>query len=158
MKTKEEIIREEIRSLRELMFKLVEWGVSILVGLQAALFFVRKEIVKSLLERELSPGMSSKQAVESLVQSHKLAEGGRLPWDRYLFGTVLLFAVACIFTALTLYLSSHYRFYRRELTNNLESGVKPPPELRRTPRRLLVLMYMFFPVFDVLARWLLQYV
>ena len=113
--------------------------------------------MKGLIERELTPGAGTKQAIESLVQAHKLSPGGLLPWERYLMGTVFLSAVALIFAALTIYGSSQYRHYRSELTGCLESGVKQP-DFHKTPRRLIVAMYMFFPGFDVLVRVFLPHV
>lgn len=157
MKSKEEVLRDEIRSLRDLLFRIIQWGVSVLVAVQTALFFVRKEVVKSLIDREVSPTVTTKEAFEHLVQAHQLSNGGYLPWQRYLLGTGFLFAVALIFSALTIYGSKQYRHYRQQLIANLESGVTPP-ELHKTPRRLIVTMYMFFPAFDVLVRWLLPHV
>lgn len=156
MKSKEEIIREEIRSLRDLLFRMIQWGVSVLVAVQTALFFVRKEIVKGLIERELSPGGTTKQAIDALVQSGQLDLGGYIPMHRYVIGTSFLFAVALIFSVLTVYGSNQYRHYRQLLDANLESDVTPP-ELKNGPRRLIVAMYMFFPFFDLLIRFFLPH-
>jgi hypothetical protein len=154
--TKEEILREETRSLRDLNFRMVQWGVSVLVALQTGLFFVRKEIISNLIDREVTPGEAKRVAVESLVHSGKLAKGGVLSLKTYLVGTTFLLAVACIFIALTLYVSTRHRFYRDELKGCKEALVGSPEPY--TPIRWILMgMFFFFPLFDLVARCFLRH-
>jgi hypothetical protein len=135
---------------------MVQWGVSVLVALQTGLFFVRKEIVSNLIDREVTPGAAKKVAVESLVHSGKLADGGVLSWKTYLVGTTFLLAVACIFMALTLYVSTRQRFYRAEL-KRCEEALARSPEPYTPIRWILMAMFFFFPLFDLVARCLLRH-
>jgi len=47
---KEKYLREEIRALRESTIRIMQWGVTLLVSLQTALFFVRQELLTRYLD------------------------------------------------------------------------------------------------------------
>ncbi|MEY2487720.1 MAG: hypothetical protein QOH39_3368 [Verrucomicrobiota bacterium] len=135
MKTKEEIIRDEIRSFRQIAFDLCKWGVSVLAALQAAIFLIRKEVYDYLTTHgELDPKLYH-----------------YLPWDRYLIGTGALFMVASIFFIFTVILGRRYRFYHQLLEQHAESGL-PIPKVRGIGRFLMATLYFTFPALDVAVR------
>lgn len=154
--SKEEMIREEIQSLRDVLFRLIQWGVSVLVALQTALYFVRRDVIKSLIDRELAPDVTMKQAVATLVSANKLAVEGLLPWKRYIAGTYFLLFVSLIFAGVTIYGIKQYRHARSELARHAISGITPP-DVSNVPLVLIVVMFLFFPAFDVAVRLLLPH-
>ena len=156
MKSPEELIREEIQSLRDLMLRLIQWGVSILVALQTALYFVRRDVIKSLIDRELTSTTTMGQAVDKLVQAGKLDAGALLPWRRYIAGTYFLLFVALIFAGITIYGSMQYRHYKQQLAQHVSSGITDV-QVYKMPRWLILLVFLFFPLFDVLVRLLLPH-
>jgi len=156
MKSTEEMLREEIQSLRDVLFRLVQWGVSVLVALQTALYFVRRDVIKSLIDRELAPNVTMKQAVETLVKAEKLAAEALLPWWRYIAGTCFLLFVSLVFAGVTIYGTKQYRHARSELAKHVTSGITPP-QTSNVPLMLIVLMFLFFPLFDVFVRLLLPH-
>lgn len=156
MKSTEEMLREEIQSLRDVLFRLVQWGVSVLVALQTALYFVRRDVIKYLIDRELAPNVTMKQAVDALVNAHKLAAEGLLPWRRYIAGTYFLLFVSLVFAGVTIYGTKQYRHARGELAKYCTSGIAPP-NASNVPLALILLMFLFFPLFDVAVRLLLPH-
>jgi hypothetical protein len=77
MKTDEEILREEIRALREIILKLYQWGVAFIATLQTAIFFIRREVLNGLID------------------SGRLPKGSLLPAWRYFSALVLYFSLHC---------------------------------------------------------------
>src|SRR5882757_9082999 len=98
MKTDEEILREEIRALRELILKLYQWGVAFIATLQTAIFFIRREVLTGLIE------------------SGRLPKGSPLPAWRYCFDTAIVFLIAIFFTMISRAVSERHRFYQAQLT------------------------------------------
>ncbi len=77
---KEKILWDEIRNIREIALKLLQWGVTVLTALQTAIFFFRKDIY------------------QRMIDSQEIIQGHYIPWNRYIIGTVYLFFVATIFS------------------------------------------------------------
>lgn len=135
MKTKEEILREEIRSFRQIAFDTCRWGVSVLAGLQAAIFLIRKEVYEFLTTHgQLDPKVYH-----------------YLPWDRYLIGTGALCMVALIFFIFTVLIGRRYRWYHELLEKHSESGLPVPP-VRGIGQFLMAGLYFMFPLLDVAIR------
>ena len=141
MKSDEEILREEIRALRELILKLYQWGVAFIATLQTAIFFIRREVLTGLID------------------SGRLAKGSQLPLWRYFFGTTVVFLIAIFFTTLSRAVGDRLRFYQEQLGRKITSGVEEPtPNPRRAKRlRLMVIsIYFLFPSLDLLGRFLFR--
>ena len=112
-KEKEKILWEELRNIREIALKMLQWGVTVMATLQTAIFFFRKDLY------------------ERMIAAGKLTNGEYIPWDRYLIGTFYLFVVASIFGYLLIMVGNRYRKIRAQLvaTNcfGIEHGdVKKP--------------------------------
>lgn len=138
MKHEEEIIREELRALREIILKLLQWGVTLLASLQAAFFFLRREY----LTYEIDNGL--------------LAKGSFLPLKAYLGGTVFLFLIAVICTLIVSYTGKQFRGYRLLLEKHRSSNIIDPassPRARSVMRFVVYGMFFFFPVIDLVFRF-----
>ena len=141
MKTDEEILREEIRALRELSIKLYQWGVAFIATLQTAIFFIRREVLTGLIE------------------SGRLPKGSLLPAWRYFFGTAVVFVIALFFTTISRALSERHSFYQEQLMRKITSGVEEPPPNRARAKRLrfvVIALYFMFPLLDVVGRFLFR--
>jgi hypothetical protein len=136
-KSKEEIIREEMRAASDMMLKLCQWAVTTLIGLQTAIFFLRS----SVIERMLANG--------------ELPKGEPLPWNMYLMGTFILAVVAGIFSAMTLLAGKQYRHYHLLLMANNQSGLPVPPPTN-LGRILIFALYFTFPLLDILLRTFIE--
>jgi hypothetical protein len=132
-KSREEILREEIRALRDVGLRLCEWGITLLATLETALWFVRQELRTTMI----ATGM--------------LDKASPLPWELYLLGTIFLFLVSGIFIMLMMGVSVTSRGYRRQLVKRIESGIKELP-LRKSSRRALVFMFLIIPIVDLCFR------
>lgn len=137
-KTKEQILRDEIRALRETGLKLIQWGVTVQITLLTAFYYVRKDIH------------------ERLVELHKIPDNLLfLPWSRYLVGTFILFFIGLVFGVLTFMFTNRYKNYRSQLAENLQSGIKEKA-FYESGRWLVILLYLAFPVLDILIRVAVQ--
>jgi Ni,Fe-hydrogenase I cytochrome b subunit len=137
--TPEEIVREELRSVREIGLKLAQWGVTTLAALQMILYYVRKDVYLRLLE------------------SKAIQTGDLLPGEYYYFGTGFLFVVATIFTIFLFLVGDSYRYYRNLLETKIQVTVPVPPRpLTRAPRWLFLLTFYVFPVMDIVIRGLVH--
>ena len=72
-KSKEGLLREELRAIADTSLKLMQWGVTLLVSVETALFFIRRDVLASE------------------IQSGRLKLGDELPAYRYYMGTGFLF-------------------------------------------------------------------
>src|ERR1035437_9212384 len=104
-KPKEELLREEVRFWMDSMQKMMQWGVTLLIGLQTALFFLRRE----LSDRYIAAG--------------ELKVGQQLPYGRYLIGTGFLTLAAAIVWAVNRRSVQQYRNYKSQLLTNNESRI-----------------------------------
>ncbi len=133
MKSKEEMLREEVRAALDLLFRLNQWAITVILSLQTAIYFVRRDI----LAEYISLGV--------------VKAGEPLPWHRYLVGTGGLFIVASIFSFMTFIVGSRYRDYRKQLVESSESGILDLPS-NRFSRLTVMGLYYIFPFLDFLIR------
>jgi hypothetical protein len=141
VKTDEEILREEIRALRELILKLYQWGVAFIATLQTAIFFIRREVLTGLID------------------SGRLPKGSLLPVWRHFFGTGVVLLIAIFFTTLSLAIGDRLRWYQEQLAENITSGVKEPPPNHSRANRLrfmVITLYFLFPALDIIGRFLFR--
>jgi hypothetical protein len=132
MKTQEELLSEEVRAAADVSSRMVQWGVTLMVSLQAAIFFVRQDILRQYID------------------AGKLSKGAELPPERYLLGTAFLFVMAVILSKLTARCADQYRNYKTQLISCRGSGVKDLP-IKHTGRWAYAL-YFVFPAIDILTR------
>lgn len=132
MKTQEELLSEEVRAASDAGLRMLQWGVTLMISLQTALFFVRQDVVKRLVDAKLLP------------------VGSELPLSRYLMGTAFLILTALILARLTARTAEQYRNYKAQLIKCRTSGVEDLP-IRHTGRWAYVL-YFIFPAVDLLSR------
>lgn len=138
--TKEQIVREEIRASTDRIITLYQWGVTVLISIQTALFFLRKDIY----ERMLASGEISKPQY--------------LPWDRYLIGTGVLFVVALTFFGLTRIVRERIKFYLGLLQDkHLFPDALPTPPLPKLARFFAFILFFVFPVMDIAIRVTLRF-
>jgi len=109
---KEKYLREEIRALRESTIRIMQWGVTLLVSLQTALFFVRQELLTRYLD------------VHHLTKD----SGVRLPIAMYLIGTVFLLMVAFIVQQTVRTIALRFVHYQKQLNEmDRQSGITELP-------------------------------
>ena len=137
MKSDREILIEEVRSARDTVIRVCQWGITVLLSLQIATYYIRNGLV------------------ERLVQSGELSQGALMPLDRYLIGTFFLCFIATIFTILTSWAGKRIGFFSDQLieldNNNQNPKIKWPKPLRKA-RWLMRLLFFSFPVVDLLIR------
>jgi hypothetical protein len=136
--TPEQILREEIRSLRDLTFKMIQWGVAILTACLTILFYGRRAFR------------------DDFIAAGILQQGQQLPLEYYWIGTAFLFMVAVIFSFVTYLAQSRTAFYRRQLPKIVTSGIKEPSPQPKA-RYGLMFLYFLYPLFDVVVRlWIFE--
>jgi hypothetical protein len=131
-KPKEELLREEVRFYVDQLQKLTQWGVTVMVSLQTALFFIRRELI------------------DTYVAAGILHKGESLPWARYLVGTSFLAFAAFIVSLFTARAAVQYRHYKEQLVKGSASGIIDKPTSGVT--NWVIYLYFAFPVIDVLIR------
>jgi len=132
MKSKEELLSEEVRTYAELATRTLQWGVTLMISVQTALFFVRHEIVAADID------------------ANKLPKGSELPMGRYIIGTVFLIFLALVLSKLTARVLTQYRHYKSQLSECRESGVTDLPI--QHAGRWAYALYFAFPVIDIGVR------
>jgi hypothetical protein len=133
--TPEEIVRDELKSLRDLSLRLAQWGVTVLAALQMVLYYVRNDVYARLLEAKA------------------IQPGDLLPAGYYFTGTIFLVIVATIFTLFLYLLTNSYRYYRGLLGNEVSTTVAvPASRLSKVTRYLILLLFYVFPLIDILIR------
>jgi hypothetical protein len=128
---KEQMLREEIRSLQVIQIRVMQWGVTCLVSVQTALFFIRRDIATSYGDGKAG-----------VLQ---------IPIQRYLVGTFFLALLAAIAVRISLYVSTRMAHYRNQLGERSESGIVEMPP-RKGVRRWIFCLYFVFPILDLLFR------
>jgi hypothetical protein len=131
-KSKEELLAEELRAVTDFATRHFQWGVTLLISVQAALFFVRRDVLNGLID------------------GGNLPKGSELPIPRYIIGTLFLLVVATILTMVGARYAKQYRHYRTQLAESRQSGITDLP-IRHTARWMYALYYIF-PLIDVLYR------
>jgi hypothetical protein len=128
---RERMLREEIRSLQMISIRVMQWGVTGLVSVETALFFIRRDIA-----------MSYGDGKAGVLQ---------IPVQRYLIGTFFLVILASVFFRISLYISTRMAHYRNQLGVKSESGIVEMPP-RNGVRRWVFCLYFVFPLLDLLFR------
>jgi hypothetical protein len=132
MKSKEELLSEETRAAADASSRFLQWGVTLMISVQTALFFVRHEIVGNLID------------------AGKLSKGSGLPFERYIIGTAFLVFLAFVLSLLTARSMEQYRNYKNQLIAARESGIQ---DLKiRHMGRWAYYLYFSFPAIDILVR------
>jgi hypothetical protein len=132
VKSQEELLSEEVRAAADVGTRMLQWGVTLMITLQTALFFVRQDILKRY------------------VEARKVPMGSELPFSRYLMGTTFLLIVALVLAKLTARSMDQYRNYKGQLMKCRTSGIADLP-IKHTGRWAYFL-YFIFPAVDVLSR------
>jgi hypothetical protein len=86
---------DQIRSLTQVLFRLFQWGLTTLVGVQTAIVFIRKDYAEML----------------------KIPNGKPLAPQHYLIGTCVLLIVAIMFFLMTKWISRRLLYYIDALRN-----------------------------------------
>jgi hypothetical protein len=131
-KTKEDWIRQELRADRTLMIGLLQWGVGILAVIQLNLYYVRRDVVKYL------------------VDNKKLQPDEMLPFFRWFLGTVFLGLLAYIFTTYMKRIVIRHVAHRKqmEVDGKSWSGIREEAPIG-TLNHLHYLLFWAFPVYDL---------
>ena len=132
-KSKEELLREEIRASQDLLFRLIQWAITVMVSVQTALYFIRKDIVAGYVAQGL------------------LKPGAPLPWGRHIVGTLGLIIIASIFSFMTFVGVHRYRDYKDQLIEANESGIRETPR-NKFSRWSIIILYFIFPLLDILIK------
>lgn len=132
MKKRAEILIEEIRSARNMVFRTYQWGITIMLATTAGtLYTVRKDILNRLVEQG------------------SLSYGESLPFYRYLIGTFFLLFLACLFAFFTMCALRPLQIYKKQLNKADNSGIEWPS---KTFGSFGVWIYFLFPLVDILVR------
>jgi hypothetical protein len=132
MKSREELLSEEVRAYADMASKMLQWGVTLMISVQTALFFVRQQILNGYIDAQ------------------QLPRGSGLPMGRYVIGTVFLMYLAFVLSWLTARTNSQYRHYKRQLIECRSSKIADLP-IKRTGR-LAYALYFSFPVIDLAVK------
>jgi len=132
MKSQEELLSEEVRAAEDVAARMMQWGVTLMISLQTALFFIREDVLKQY------------------VDAGKVPMGSELPLPRYFMGTAFLLIVAIVLSRLTARSIKQYRNYKEQLIKCRPSGVIDLP-IKHTGR-WSYLLYFVFPAVDLLSR------
>lgn len=130
----EEILFERMGHSMDMTIKLAQWGITVLIGLQTAIFFVRKDMlirVEKLLGAKYDPLL--------------------LPWSFHFIGTFFLLIIASIFCFLTYRATERYRHYKKQLVNISQKSIEDIP-VSRYFRKLILSFFFVFPAIDILIR------
>ena len=132
---REEILWEEMRSVRDLIFRTLQWGVTVLASLQTAIFFLRKEVKDAM--------------VNSIPSQLKATES--LPIERYLVGTTILGLVSLICCYIVSLYGNRYRAITKQLRDSNCFGISYEAP-RKTARYAVFLVFIAFPLLDIAIR------
>jgi hypothetical protein len=131
-KSKEEILRDEVHFYSDMNQKYVQWGLTVMVSIQTAIFFLRRELLQTYVDAGL------------------LQKGQELFYRRYLIGTAFLLLAAYVLHRFSRRVTEQYRHYKEQLLQNNESGVRDKPTTGVS--KWTTYLYFAFPAFDVLSR------
>jgi hypothetical protein len=131
-KPKEELLREEVRFYADMQQKYMQWGLTLMVSLQTAIFFVRRDLL------------------QTYVDAGTIHKGQELPYYRYLVGTGFLLLCAFVLWKLTNRVNVQYRNYKDQLAGSNESGIKDNPTTGVSG--WIRYLYFAFPFYDLAVR------
>ena len=134
----EKNIWDQMRSLTQIQVRVMQGGVTTLVGLQAAIFFLRKDYA------EIS----------------RLRPGSHLPWFYQFIGAFILLLVAIIFFLISSWIGKRIMFYLQALrelpkqfpNDNVQIYPVIPKDVR--VRYYTRFFYFFFPALDLFLSFL----
>jgi len=130
-KSKEELLRDEVHFYADMNQKYVQWGLTVMVSIQTAIFFVRRELTLTYIDAGL------------------LKKGEELFYRRYLIGTVFLLMGAYVLHRFSRRVAEQYRHYKSQLSAAAaESGILDMPTTGVS--NWTMYLYFAFPVFDIL--------
>src|SRR5213082_740461 len=122
---REDILREEMNRLAERGHRHFQWSVSLLLSLETALFFVRKEA----------------------AERAGFAPGEPFPLSRHLWGTVMIASITWILIVIARAIYGLYEHYLLQLPRKLSTGIKRVPQRRLKP--MIWMTLLLFPMFDL---------
>lgn len=128
---REEMIRVEIRHSMDMMLKVIQWGVTVLIAIQTANYYIRKDFIERLIKSKILP-------------EHSML----LPFKYHVIGTFILIVMALIFYGLNYRTSQRYRLYKKELIIYGRSGVKDQ-KISWWLRPMLQMLFFTFPIMDL---------
>jgi hypothetical protein len=131
-KSKEELLREEVRFWADMQQKYMQWALTVMISLQTAIFFVRRDLVITYVDAGI------------------LKKGQELMYSRYLIGTGFLLLCAAVLWRFSSRVNVQYRFYKEQLIHSSESGIKDNPTTGMSG--WVRYLYFAFPVFDLFVR------
>jgi hypothetical protein len=131
-KSKEEMLRDEVRFWADQMQKYMQWGLTVMVSLQTAIFFVRRDLVQTYVDAGI------------------LSKGSELPLYRYLVGSIFLLGCAVVISKYYRRSAEQYRHYKGQLLTSAESGIDDKSTTGMA--RWMGYLYFVFPVYDILVR------
>lgn len=131
-KSKEELLREEARFWMDTLLKQMQWGLTLMVSLETALIFIRRELINSL------------------IAGGALKAGDGLPYHRYLVGTFFLTVAATLLWAFTRRSAQQYRHYKNQVLECHKLGIKDLPTSGLS--KWIGLFYFAFPIMDIAFR------
>lgn len=131
-KSKEEILRDEVHFYADMGQKYVQWGLTVMVSIETAIFFVRHELVQGYIDAGV------------------LKKGDELFLRRYAIGTAFLAVAAFVLHKFSRRVAEQYRYYKQQLLNTNDSGVEDKPTSGVS--KWVSYLYFAFPAFDILQR------
>jgi hypothetical protein len=131
-KSKEELLREEVHFYAALTQRYIQWGLTVMVSLETAIFFVRRDLI------------------QSAIDAGTLAKGQELPYFRYLVGTGFLALCAIVLWKVVARSTEQYRHYKEQLVKASVSGIND----KTTGGVTFWMRYVFFafPIYDLGVR------
>jgi hypothetical protein len=125
-------VREEVRFYADLMQKYMQWGLTVMVTLETAIFFVRRDLAQTYVDAGI------------------ITKGQELPYFRYGVGTAFLLLCSFVLYKFTSRTIVQYRHYKNQLAASNESGIVDKP----TSGVSSWVNYLFFafPVYDLAVR------
>jgi len=142
LKTKEQWLREELRSTRTIILNQMQWGITILAAVSLNLYYIRRD------------------AKLNLVQHKVLLESDQLPFLRWMLGSIFLLIIASIFASATRRITLHHQAYRKQLYDMSPSysGITEtlPVATNRFLNKTPSLLFFAIPALDMFV-WTLFY-
>jgi hypothetical protein len=131
LKTREQWLRDEVRTHRAILFSLLQWGMALLIGIESALYFIRQGVAQGLTGQQF--------VIPAKVIS----------WERWSYGTGFLALVAFLFTILTVNLLKRYASYREQLLKvaPLYSKIDDSP-FKKNYQWIPLLFFWAVPIID----------
>lgn len=130
--TREEWLREEVKNHRALLLSLIQWGVTLLAAVESSLYFVRRDLAQSIMQKQY------------VIPAQVLTFG------RWLYGTIFLIVISALFSLMTSNLLKRYYDYRDQLITVAagHSGIHDG-RVKRAFGWVTQLFFWAFPILDV---------